>query len=458
MKTWIMLVFLVLLLLFVSAFVGMGSWHMAYEEAKFHGAIREEKTKEAGKTWCNKFVEKVLKEQMEKLKDIQEAHHQKRKIKIGTIGLSVHGSAIVMEAVKDMMKDNLSNYHIDVVSSLQSNRTITDQIQEISKLLDVQVFIGPEKESDLVHLLAWAKTRPHSNPIIVFITPAVITEVHQFDWRDYDNFILIQMRLPSSANLVATSYLISQQNLSVVLMLVNPDDKPSQIQYLKNITGAQVIRIIVEEFTPATQILQFLETSLTNIAANESKVGLLITQYYMFRLLSRISKDSWIFGIPWFTTVEKILYDPYFVDYNFIEHKNFDLSYALFVGNTIKNEKWHRNVSRQVTKSGRNSASETEYISSILEPVFDSVIVATHIGMWFTNENISVEALQGRLSWESSMWAGMSGLLKIDKSLKRDFTPYISLHFKLNISGQFLHYPSGQWKVSNDLSDKTLLF
>ncbi|XP_066941070.1 uncharacterized protein [Macrobrachium rosenbergii] len=449
MKTWLMLVFLVALLLLVSAFVGMGTWHMAYEEATFHAALREKKTVEAGKAWCNKFVEKILTQQIEQLKNLKEAHQQKRKIDIGIVGLSTHGSHIVKEAVQDMMRDNLSNYHFNVVTSQQPNGTLMDQIHELSELLHVQVFIGPEMETDLTHLLAWARRRSYPRHLIVFITPAVIT-APQLNLRGDNKTIVIQMSLPSSANLVATAYLIRQQNLGMVLMLVNSADHEqlNQIQSMKNITGAEVIKIIVEEITPATKILDYIETSVVN----RSKVGLLVTRNYMFRLLSRIPRDSWIFGVPWFTTVERILNDPYFVDYNFLSHKNFDLSYALFVGNTVKNEKWHQSVSRQIIKSGVYSASETEYISTILGPVFDSAIVASYIGTWLTNKNISVKAFQRRLSWESSMWAGMSGLLKIDESLKRDYNSYLSLHLKNNITGQFLHYPSGEWQALNNLA------
>ncbi|XP_064112714.1 uncharacterized protein LOC135219688 isoform X3 [Macrobrachium nipponense] len=394
----------------------MGTWHMAYEEATFHAALREQKTLEAGKAWCNKFVEKIVKQQIEQLKNVKEAHQQKRKIDIGIIGLSTHGSHIVMEAVQGMMQDNLSNYHFNVVTSQQPNGTLLDQIHELSELLHVQVFIGPEMETDLTHLLAWARRRSHPSHLIVFITPAVITAAPQLNLRGDDKTILIQMSLPSSANLVATAYL--------------------------------VIKVTVEEITPATKILRYIETSVPN----RSNIGLLITRNYMFGLLSRIPRDSWIFSIPWFTTVERILNDPYFDEYNFLSHKNFDLSYALFVGNTVKNEKWHQNVSSQIIKSGVYSDSETEYISNILEPVFDSSIVATHIGTWLTNKNISVKAFQRRLSWESSMWAGMSGLLKIDESLKRDYNSYLSLHLKNNITGQFLHYPSGEWQALNDLA------
>ncbi|XP_064112713.1 uncharacterized protein LOC135219688 isoform X2 [Macrobrachium nipponense] len=427
----------------------MGTWHMAYEEATFHAALREQKTLEAGKAWCNKFVEKIVKQQIEQLKNVKEAHQQKRKIDIGIIGLSTHGSHIVMEAVQGMMQDNLSNYHFNVVTSQQPNGTLLDQIHELSELLHVQVFIGPEMETDLTHLLAWARRRSHPSHLIVFITPAVIT-APQLNLRGDDKTILIQMSLPSSANLVATAYLIKQQNLSMVLMLVNSADRGqlNQIQSMKNITGAEVIKVTVEEITPATKILRYIETSVPN----RSNIGLLITRNYMFGLLSRIPRDSWIFSIPWFTTVERILNDPYFDEYNFLSHKNFDLSYALFVGNTVKNEKWHQNVSSQIIKSGVYSDSETEYISNILEPVFDSSIVATHIGTWLTNKNISVKAFQRRLSWESSMWAGMSGLLKIDESLKRDYNSYLSLHLKNNITGQFLHYPSGEWQALNDLA------
>ena len=209
----------------------------------------------------------------------------------------------------------------------------------------------------------------------------------------------------------------------------------------------QVTEIPVGESTPVDKIESGLINAVFSNDVTDNNMGLLITKNYMFGQLSKISSNDWLFSLPWFTAVDEVVHDSSFHNHSFFSHENISLNYALSAGYVVRNKKLYHAVSQRISESELFSKSDSNYISSMLEPIYDSVIVATRIGSWLSNKKLKLNALSRRISWESSMWVGMSGLLRLRDTLERDFDSHLNIRLSRDQSGPVMRYPSGTWQV-----------
>lgn len=456
MKTWVLLVSLLVLLALVSVLVGVGTWHIAYEEASFLGAIREQRAITTGKNKCREYIKTLLQQQSKHMKQIQESFQNKIKVHIGVVGLDMYGDQIVKESVSDLMKDNLSRFQFETLSLRQSKKSIIEQAQELHHSLKVQVFVGPATENQLTPLLVWARTRPHPRPLLVFITPAFITDNALLEKQANDSHAVIQVKFQYSTILQAALHQMYKQDVNKVLILGNSTDNQleRQLQKLENTLNDIKVTPVVLQYSHHPQLVESLEKEVNLFLEEspESSVGLLITENYLFAELVKATVNSPIFSVPWFTTTQAVLYNTHLVNSVLFELQDFNFSYALYEGYAVKNWEWRIDVSNRVKENG---ISASDYNSDNLDVIYDSVIIASHIGSWLAkDQEISLENLVKRVSWESSIWAGMSGLLKITETLERRPHYFWDFRYLNSLTGQGIRFPSGLWQVQGYIDNK----
>lgn len=151
--------------------------------------------------------------------------------------------------------------------------------------------------------------------------------------------------------------------------------------------------------------------------------------------------------VPWFIATNNL---PTLLDTEKSLFGNIDLNAIEYHENPVNRAARYEDVSKRV----RDKVESTHKIS--IAQVYDAMIIASRVGYWLTREESSslAEVLQ-RVAWESSTWAGLTGVLELTENLERSQSCFTCIH--LTAEDSVTWKPTGRIQVRRSAQTITLV-